>query len=71
MDPGKAARAAKRASKRQVMEIAKQRKIEVQKAREEDDELGRKKLRAKTGGRSLLQATTATGRARNTTLGGE
>ena len=68
LDPGKAGRAARRQSKAQGEEIARQKKIEDLKTAEEEDILGRKKLLAKTGGRSMLVASNPQGQ--NTTLGG-
>jgi hypothetical protein len=73
LDPGKAGRQAKRSAGAQKAEINRQKKLEDIKLAEEEDALGRRKLLAKKGGRSLLVATSPTGApnaAPNTTLGG-
>lgn len=73
LDPGKAGRAAQRSSRAQNREIERQKKIEELKIAEEGDVIGRKKILAKKGGRSMLVATSPTGGTSagvNTTLGG-
>lgn len=68
LDPGKSTRAAKRASDTQRKEMEKQKQLEQMKIAEEEDVIGRKKALAKSGGRSLLIATSPLGVS--TQLGG-
>lgn len=67
LDPGKAERQAKRAAGQQQQAIQKQKQLEQVKLAEEEDVIGRKKMLAKAGGRSLLVAKPT---AQNTNLGG-
>ena len=63
---------AKKAQKAQEAQIAKQRQAEELKLAEEESEVARRKATARggRGGRSLLVATSPTGTARATNLGG-
>lgn len=64
----KAEKAASKSEGLRRKEIAEQKRKEQLRLAEEEDVLGRRRFRAKAGGRSLLVATSPTGRA--TTLGG-
>jgi hypothetical protein len=69
----KAERGAKKKAKKAQAEIAGQKRKEELRLAEEEDVIGRKKLLAKKGGRSLLVATSPTGMINQgsaTTLGG-
>jgi hypothetical protein len=69
----KAERKAKKKERATQADIAKQKQVEQLKLAEEEDVIGRKKLLAKKGGRSLLVATSPTGminKGTTSTLGG-
>ena len=61
LDPGKAERAAKRQAKTTQAEIVRQRRDEQLKIAEEESEIAKRRMMRKTGGRSLLIATSRTG----------
>lgn len=69
-DPGPQIEAAEEEARKAQEDIERQKQREKVRQAEEEDVIGRKRLRGRRGGRSLLVATSPTGQARTSSLGG-